>query len=135
MAVSRTSSMMRCMRALVMWSAASLSATVPRPRKGEPSRRIGNLPEVTVVGFVEAGAAQVEILQPTAGLDHQFCEIGPYIACRLDLPEAVGGGCNRRHAVGLACELAEVDPIGLNIDDEGTAPDPRGQFLYRAEEA
>src|SRR5690606_21503302 len=129
MAVSRTSSMMRCMRALVMWSAASLSATVPTPLNGDPSRRICNLPEVAVVGFVEAGAAQIEVLQPAAGLGHEFREIGPHVARRLDLPETVGRGCNRSHAIGLAGELAEVDPIGLNIDDEGTAPDPRGQFL------
>src|SRR5690606_10653373 len=135
MAVSRTSNMMRCMRALVMWSAASLSATVPTPLNGDPSRRISYLPEVTVVGFVKTGAAQVEVLQPSAGLDHEFCKIGPHIARRLDLPEAAGGGGNRRHAVGLARELAEVDTIGFDVDDERTAPDPRRQFLDRADEA
>src|SRR5690606_22103198 len=125
MAVSSTSNMMRCMRALVMWSAASLSATVPTPLNGDPSRCIGNLPEVTVVGFVEAGSAQVEVLQPAAGLDHEFREIGPHVARRLDLPDTVGRGCNRSHARGFAGELAEGDSIGFGGDRGGTATDTR----------
>src|SRR5690606_12547144 len=54
---------------------------------------------------------------------------------RLDLPKTVGRGCNRSYAIGVAGELAEVDTIGFNVDDEGTATDPRSQFLDGAEEA
>ncbi len=53
--------MMRWKRALVMWSAASLSVTTTTPLKGEPSRGMASFREIAAIGIVETGAAQIEI--------------------------------------------------------------------------
>src|SRR5690606_4646941 len=99
MAVSSTSSITRWMRALVMWSAASLRATVESPVKGEPSRccRIFGLLEVAHIDLVEARMADRHGVQGAARAHHLASDLRARIRVRIDAPGAGTQRHNARH--------------------------------------
>src|SRR5690606_24705106 len=88
--VNRMSSITRWMRALVMWSAASLSATVARPVNGEPSRclDIVCLLEKAHIDIVEAGLTDRHVAQGAAAGDDAARDLRPDVGLRIDPPGA-----------------------------------------------
>src|SRR6476646_6853464 len=107
--------MIRCMRALVMWSAASLSAIVVTPRSGEPSRFMTGLLEEPAIGLVEAGPLQVEVLQRAAGRDDPPGKLGPDVAVGFDLPAAFALLHHRPDAGRVLGDLGEIDAGCLDV--------------------
>src|SRR5205807_8873399 len=83
-----TNSISTIMRALLRWSANSLTNTGPMPVNGEPSRRLeraalggmARLLEIACVDFLEAGLQLGEPGQRAAGTDDAPRHLGPHVA-------------------------------------------------------
>src|SRR5690606_31400269 len=133
-AVSSTSAITRCMRALVIWSAASLSAMVHVPLKGEPSRRMALLPEIAVIGFAKPDTMGVERDQAAAVFDDFGRKFGPHVAGRKDAPapaisvHAIDAFDPGKHAGGVA-------HLGFEVYFHRLVADGLGQFPDRADKA
>src|SRR5690606_31153520 len=133
-AVSSTSAITRCMRALVIWSAASLSAMVHVPLKGEPSRRMALLPEIAVIGFAKPDTMGVERNQAAAVFDDFGRKFGPHVAGRKDAP-ATGISVHAIDAFDAGEQGGGIGKLGFEIDFHRLVADSARQFLDRTDKA
>src|SRR5919204_3847401 len=99
-AVSTTSHSRTRMRALVRWSDSSLRKTTPRPRQGEPSRRMTDPMafEITGIDHLEARLLDRKPRQASAGGDHSSRSLGPHVVVGQQAKPISAGHLHRLHA-------------------------------------
>src|SRR6185437_17179425 len=117
-AVSSSSTMTRCILRLVIWSAASFSATVATPVSGEPSRFMRFLLEIAGVGFPERQPLRIEAAQRAALGDDAPRQLGPHIGRRGEVPVSVADGLEHLDPLEPGGDPADIDVVGGEIDPE-----------------
>src|ERR1700748_1613361 len=110
------------MRTLEMLSDSSLTKTVPRPWKADPSRRIARLRvsglERAGIDRLKAGLVDRQALQRPAGRDHGRRRIRPHVALGGHAVAVRRDRLDPGHA-GNGRELSrDAAPLGLDLDDE-----------------
>src|ERR1051325_684228 len=128
------------MRALVRWSDISLTATVPTPWNGEPSRRMaylllcGPALEKARVDRIEARLIHREPPQRAIRRNHGARRVGPHIALGGQAEAIRRDRLDPGDAADRGQPPVEPGAIGLHLDHEACTQHLPGEVGHRADE-